>query len=471
MIDVRCYNRQRVFGARETFHTIEEAAEHALFCFPSMLSLMGEGIRIAVDVTLVGPRVMRRINREQRGIDSGTDILSFPARAMNRGEFAEKPQEWEFMELSGGSCPSLMIGELIISPTRVAEQADELGHSFERELRFLVIHGVLHLLGYDHQSSDEEREMIAMQKAVMAGLEEIPCGFAALTGRPNVGKSTLLNAIAGRTLAITSPKPQTTRHAIRSVFSTDEYQIAFIDTPGIHRPESALGKAMMKAASNAIQQSDVVVLMVEAAWRPVIGTSERQVIQQTRKNDIPVILVINKIDASPKENVLPLIQAYEEAYQLAAYVPISAKKDDGIDLLIREIVRMLPVRRRLFTPGDETDQTEKVLAGELIRREVLFQTDREIPHGVTVIVESFDESDSKGKRSLTIDAVILCGKESHKQIMIGKGGSKIKSIGTAAREAMESLFEARVNLSLFVKVRSGWQNRTEYLQDSGLLEK
>ncbi len=472
MIKVNCYNRQRAYSARNAYPVIEEAAQHTLFKFPSILSLLEDEIKVSLDVTLVGPRVMRRINREQRGIDKETDVLSFPARDMYHGFFQSTLEDWELLDIDESGSRSLTLGELVISPSRVAAQAEELGHSFDRELSFLVIHGVLHLLGFDHEDGHDEQEMIALQKRLIAGLEDIPCGFVVLTGRPNVGKSTLLNEISGRTLAIATAKPQTTRHSIRSVYSTEECQIAFIDTPGIHRPKTALGKAMMKSASSAIQQSDVVVLMIDAAWRPVIGTAEQQVIEQARKDQKPVILVINKVDATPKENVLPLIQAYENAYGLDAYIPLSAKKGDGIDRLISEIKRLLPVQRRLFADDDETDQTERVLASELIRREVLLQTEQEIPYGVTVIVERFEEEEEGDhKRLVVIDAVVLCNKESHKQILIGKGGSKIKSIGVAARTAMESLFDAHVNLSLFVKVRPDWQNRSQYLQDSGILEK
>ncbi len=468
MIDINCYNRQRVYRNRDTYHVMSEAAEHVLYHAPSILSLLEDGIAVSLDITLVGPRVMRRINREQRGIDAETDVLSFPSHEMRRGEFLKPIEDWEFIDVDGTGRPTLDLGEMVIAPIRVDSQAQELGHSFERELRFLVIHGVLHLLGFDHEDEDDEAEMICRQKELLRDLEEIPCGFVALAGRPNVGKSTLLNEIAGRTLAIATAKPQTTRHSIRGVYTADDCQIAFIDTPGIHQPTTGLGRAMMRSAVNSIHQADVVVLMIDAAWRPVIGTAERQVIEQARKDGKPIILVLNKVDATRKENVLPLIQAYDKAYQLDAYVPLSAKFGDGTDRLIDEIRRLLPVQRRLFSADDETDQTERVLVGELVRREVLLQTEQEIPYGVTVIVESFDEDEDGRGRFVAIDAVILCNKESHKQILIGKGGSKIKSIGIAARSAIESLLEARVDLSLFVKVRRDWQNRAYYLRESGI---
>lgn len=468
MISVHCYNRQRVFRNRDTYPIMTETAEHVLYHSPSILGLLEDGIGVSIDITFVGPRTMRRINREQRRIDVETDVLSFPNLMMHRGIFQEHIEEWQIVDFDGSGRRTLDLGELIISPGRVASQAQELGHSFDRELRFLVIHGVLHLLGYDHEEEDDELEMIRLQKSLLADLDEIPCGFVALVGRPNVGKSTLLNKIARRTLAITTAKPQTTRHSIRSVYSTDDCQIAFIDTPGVHRPRTGLGRAMMRSTVNSIHQADVVVLMIDASWRPVIGEAERQIIEQARKDSKPIILVLNKVDATRKENVLPLIQAYEKAYQLNAYIPLSAKYGDGTNRLIDEITRLLPVQRRIFSEDDETDQTERILAGELIRREVLLQTDQEIPYGVTVLVEVFDEAEGNHDRFVAIDAVILCNKESHKQILVGKGGSKIKSIGIAARSAIETLLEAHVDLSLFVKVRRDWQNRAHYLRESGI---
>jgi GTP-binding protein Era len=471
MIDVHCYNRQRIYRNRDTYPIISETAEHVLYHSPAVQNFLEDGVGISIDITLVGPRTMRRINREHRGVDAETDILSFPSFMMHRGIIQENIEEWQFVDIDGAGRPSLDVGELVISPGRVALQAQELGHSFERELRFLVIHGVLHLLGYDHEEEDDEGEMVRLQKELLADLEEIPCGFVALAGRTNVGKSTLLNKIAGRTLAITTAKPQTTRHSIRSVYTANDCQIAFIDTPGVHRPKTGLGRAMMRSAVNSIHQADVVVLMIDASWRPVIGAAEQQIIEQARKDDKPIILVLNKVDSTRKENVLPLIEAYEKAYRLDAYIPMSAKYGDGTNRLIEEIRRLLPVQRRLFSADDETDQTERILAGELIRREVLLQTDQEIPYGVTVLVEAFEEVEDIRGRFVAIDAVILCNKESHKQILVGKGGSKIKSIGIAARSAIESLLEAHVDLSLFVKVRRDWQNRAHYLRESGISER
>lgn len=455
MINIQHYNRQRVFSLKETAPVVSEAITHVLFASPFARRLMAEGVSVSVDWTLIGPRSMKQLNKKERDMDQTTDILSFPTRAMKEGETLEPLEAFEYFH--DGEENSVFLGDLVIAPAKVKAQAEEYGHSFEQELQFLIIHGMLHLLGYDHETDDDAARMRDMERRLMAGLEEIPSGFVALIGRPNVGKSTLLNELSDRTLAITTAKPQTTRHAIRSVLSTDDYQIALLDTPGLHRPKNALGKTMMKATNVAIAQSDVVALMIDASWKPFVGEMERRVIEQAQRDKKPVVLVINKVDLAKKDNILPLIKAYDELFHLAAYVPLSALKADGIDSLIGELTRLLPVRRRLFPIDDETDQTEKILSAELIRREILEQTNEEVPYGVHVMIERFVEDDEH----IVIDALILCSKASHKQILIGRGGEKIKSIGTNARRSIEALTDRHVQLSLFVKVKPNWENRPQ----------
>ncbi|NLA82287.1 MAG: KH domain-containing protein, partial [Clostridiaceae bacterium] len=193
-------------------------------------------------------------------------------------------------------------------------------------------------------------------------------------------------------------------------------------------------------------------------------------IQEAQKEGKPVILIINKVDGAPKENILPLIKAYDDLLKLDAYLPLSALTGDGIDRLLEEMARLLPIRRPLFDLDDETDQTERMLASELIRREVILQTDQEIPYGVSVLIERFEEIDPyEEERELAIDAVILCQRQAHKQILIGRGGDKIKSIGTAARRSIGQLLGARVHLSLFIKVRPDWQDKVQDLQAAGIL--
>ncbi len=469
MIDVRCYNRQRAYGARELFPVIRETAEYVLYSSPFIRRLLEEGIGVCIDVTTVGPRIMRKINREQRSVDALTDVLSFPAHNMREGALEKPLDPWQTFAPDDRS--ALYLGELVISPERAAEQAKNLEHTLERELMFLTIHGVLHLLGFDHECEEDALTMKALQRQLIRGLEEVPSGFVALCGRPNVGKSTLLNRLSGRTLAIESPKPQTTRHAIRSVLFFDDAEIAFLDMPGLHKPNNALGRAMMKTAMQSIRQADIIALMIDASWRPYIGEEECRVLEIAKEDNKKTILLINKIDRSPKEAILPLIALYDANWHPDACIPISAKTGDGLDIFIDEIKRLLPVRRRMFQEVDETDQTDRILAAELVRREILRQTEQEIPYGVAVTVRSFDEEmDESGERAgILIEADIICERSSHKKVLVGKGGSMVRSIGTEARKAMEMLFNAPVYLNLFVRVRPNWQNRPQDLGAVGLL--
>lgn len=469
MIDVQCYNRQRVYGAKILFPVIRETAEHVLFLSPFVKQLLQNGIGVHIDVTMVGPRIMRKINREQRGIDELTDVLSFPAHDMREGALEKPLDPWETFAPDDQN--TLYLGELVISPDRATQQAEALGHDLERELMFLTIHGVLHLLGYDHESEEDAMTMETLQRQLTRSLEEVPSGFVALCGRPNVGKSTLLNQLLGRTLAIESPKPQTTRHAIRGVLFLDDAEIAFLDMPGLHKPNNALGRAMMKTAMQSIRQADIIALIIDASWHPYIGEEERRVLEIAKEDHKKVILLINKIDRSPKEAILPLIALYDNNWKPDACIPISAKTGDGLNLFINEIKCLLPVRRRMFLEGDETDQTERILAAELVRREILRQTEQEIPYGVAVLVRSFEEEiDESGDRSeILIEADIICERASHKKVLVGRSGRMVRSIGTEARKAMEALFDAPVYLNLFVRVRSNWQNRPQDLGAVGLL--
>lgn len=426
---------------------------------------------ISVDMTFLTSEQMRELNAEQRGVDAVTDVLSFPSFQWKEGVICEDLSFWQSEE-------PLLLGDLVFAPDRVTEQAHELEHDFERELFFLILHGLLHLVGYDHVEPEEEANMIALQKKMMALYKTEPekepeeknnvaCGFVALIGRPNVGKSTLLNAVSGMTLAITSPKPQTTRDLIRSVYNDASAQIIFLDTPGLHKPDSGLGRAMMKAAYTGVRQADIVLLMIEATFKPFIGNLEKRILRMADEDKTPVILIINKVDVVAKEALLPLMAAFHAAYSFAAIVPISAAREDGIDLLLEEIKKRLPRRSRLFERDDETNQTERQLAAELIRREILMQCQKEVPYGVAVEIETFEDLSFEPTRETAISAVIYCEKSSHKRILVGKNGTMIKHIGMASRAAIAEMLGGRVHLNLFVKVRDNWKNKNIDLRDLG----
>jgi GTPase len=308
--------------------------------------------------------------------------------------------------------------------------------------------------------------------------QAIHSGFVSLIGRPNCGKSTLLNQIAGIRLAITSPKAQTTRQVVRAIVDQEDSQIIFLDTPGLHKPRTRLGDYMMKAASAAIADGDVILLMVDAAAAARSGCTqvpelEKVVLSRAASQAKPVILVLNKVDVIVKENLLPLIAAYSGAFPFSALIPISAKTGDGVDILITEIRRLLPLGPRYYPAGSLTDQTERTLSAELIREQILFTTSEEIPHGTAVEIESFEEllngesATADDREFVRISASIYCDRENHKGILIGHNGSMLKKIGTAARLHIEEMVGCPCYLELHVKVREDWQNRISILHTLG----
>ena len=301
-------------------------------------------------------------------------------------------------------------------------------------------------------------------------------GFVAIAGRANVGKSTLLNRLAGIRLAIVSPKPQTTRHSIRAVVDDGQSQIVFVDTPGMHRPTSRLGRFMVESAWEAFLDSDVAVLLTDAT-RPGPDGIERQFCRKATEEGKSVILCINKVDRVPKETLLPIIADFSKAFDFLAIIPVSASTGDGIDVLLKEIRRHLPAGPRYFPEEMSTDQTERTLVAEIIRERILATTHEEIPHGTAVEIEFFEEADKDGIRIegddtsartfVRIGAKIYCEKESHKAILIGEGGSMIKRIGTEARLAIEKMLACRVHLELRVKAKEDWKNDKGLLRDLG----
>lgn len=286
-------------------------------------------------------------------------------------------------------------------------------------------------------------------------------GFAALIGRPNVGKSTLMNCLIGQKIAITSRKPQTTRNKIQTVYTSDEGQIVFVDTPGIHKAKNKLGDYMVSVAEHSLKEVDVVLWLVEPT--DYIGAGEQHIVEQLSKLKVPVILVINKIDTVKREQLLVYIDAYRKLMDFAEIVPVSALKDDNTDILIQLIFKYLPYGPAFYDEDTITDQPMRQIVAELIREKVLRSIDEEIPHGVAVTIESMKFS----KKIVDIDATIICEKDSHKGIIIGKGGSMLKKIGSLARPEIEDLLEQHVNLQLWVKVKKDWRDSDYLIKNFG----
>lgn len=289
-------------------------------------------------------------------------------------------------------------------------------------------------------------------------------GFITIIGRPNVGKSTLLNLLTGEKVSIISRKPQTTRHNIRTVVTREDFQMVFVDTPGIHKPKNKLGEFMMNAAMDTLDDVDIVLYMVEATENE-IGPGDQSIISALKKVDTTVILAINKVDLVEKSSLLPLIDMYSKAHDFREIVPISATDPRTVELMFGILKKYLPEGEKLYPDDMLTDQPAKVLVQELIREKMLELLDDEVPHGVGIEVVRYNENEERN--ILGIDANIYCEKASHKAIIIGKGGEMLKRIGIRAREDIERLFGMKVVLKLWVKVKEDWRNSDYMLNELG----
>ncbi len=296
--------------------------------------------------------------------------------------------------------------------------------------------------------------------------ENFRSGYAGLIGRPNAGKSTLLNHLVGEKIAAVSNKPQTTRHKIKGIVTTDDGQIVFIDTPGVHKPGYLLNRRMMAAVHDAILSVDVVLLMRDASVST--GNGDRFVLDLVKESEKPAVLVLNKIDKiRDKKTLLPLIEYYSKEYDFVEIVPVSALRGEAIDNLLRQIIKHLPEAEPLFDADEMTDQPMRMLVSEMVREKILQTTGEEIPYVTAVVTEKYDDSDPS---AVKIHCAIYVERSSQKGIIIGKGGVKLKKIGTEARVDIENLLGNKVFLQLFVKVVEDWRNRGRDLDDIGILE-
>ena len=288
-------------------------------------------------------------------------------------------------------------------------------------------------------------------------------GFVTLIGRPNVGKSTLMNHLIGQKIAITSDKPQTTRNRIQTVYTDDRGQIIFVDTPGIHKAKNKLGEYMVNVAEHTLKDVDVILWLVEPST--FIGAGERHIAEQLNKVKTPIILVINKIDTvKNQDEILTFMAAYKDVCDFAEIVPLSALKEKNTDLLTELIFRYLPYGPQFYDEDTVTDQPMRQIAAELIREKALRLLNDEIPHGIAVTIERMKE---RPDGIMDIDASIVCERDSHKGIIIGKGGSMLKRIGTEARKDIEHMMDIQVNLKLWVKVRKEWRDSELYMKHYG----
>ena len=295
--------------------------------------------------------------------------------------------------------------------------------------------------------------------------DQFKSGFATLIGRPNVGKSTLMNRLIGQKIAITSSKPQTTRNRIQTVYTAKEGQIVFVDTPGIHKAKNRLGDYMVNVAEHTLREVDVILWLVEPS--DFIGAGERHILEKLSKVDTPVILVLNKIDTVKKTELLHFIDTYRKERDFEEIVPVSALKGDNTKELIDCIMKYLPYGPAFFDVDTITDQPQRQIAAEMIREKALRCLEEEIPHGIAVTIEKM-----KRRGDLTdIEATIICEKDSHKGIIIGRQGAMLKKIGTQARKDIEAMLDGRVNLQLWVKVKKDWRDSEFLLKNFGYNQK
>lgn len=288
-------------------------------------------------------------------------------------------------------------------------------------------------------------------------------GFVTLIGRPNVGKSTLMNHLIGQKIAITSNKPQTTRNRIQTVYTDERGQIVFLDTPGIHKAKNKLGEYMVNVAERTLNEVDVILWLVEPST--FIGAGERHIVEQLKRTNTPVILIINKVDTVDKKEIIKYMDTYRKVHDFAEIIPVSALRAQNLDTVLDQIFKYLPYGPMFYDEDTVTDQPQRQIVAEMIREKALRCLDEEIPHGIAVAIDQMKER--KGGGMFDIDATIICERDSHKGIIIGKGGSMLKRIGSEARRDIENMLEAKVNLQLWVKVKKDWRDSDFLMKNFG----
>ena len=298
----------------------------------------------------------------------------------------------------------------------------------------------------------------------MNNKKDFKSGFVSIVGMANVGKSTLLNRIAGQKIAITSDKPQTTRNKILAIYTTQEEQIIFTDTPGIHNPHTKLGEVMVKTAKDSMNETDLIIFMADVTKG--IQPLEENIAKSIEKSGVPCILVLNKIDSVRKDTLLPIIADYSNLCNFEAIIPISAKSGDGMEVLMNNIKQYIKPGPQYYYDDAVTDQPEKQIAAEIIREKMLWLLDKEIPHGIVIEIEKMKEKEN----IVEIVASIFCEKTSHKGIIIGKNGEMLKKIGSLARSDIEEMLDKKVYLQLWVKVKTDWRNNNNLIRNFGFEE-
>lgn len=425
---------------------------------------------IELSLSFVTGDEIRLLNRNYRGVDQETDVLSFP--------LYEKEEVWKKIQ----NKESFPAGDIVLNQDRIREQALEFGHSEDREAAYLAVHSFLHLLGYDHMEKEDKKEMRAHEEAILReiglsqedlGLEKDPLfpesapfksGFCAVIGRSNVGKSTFLNGMMEQKLSIISNKPQTTRNDILLIYSDSRMQVIFTDTPGIQIPKNELGKAMIKMSRKALQGVDLCIYMTDLERGP--GKMDLQILEKLKEHkEIPMIALLNKEDLASPENLQETLSFYELLGLFQKVICLSAIKEEKREEVKEAIYELLPEGPMYYPEEMVTDRPVRFMISEIIREKCLKNLQKEVPHGVAVEIRAM--SYREGDTMADIDAEIIVEKQSHKGIVIGKEGKKLKVIGIQARKEIEKLIDCPVNLRLFVKVRENWRKDKKKVKQFG----
>lgn len=421
--------------------------------------------RIKVNLSFVDEKTIRKLNKDTRNIDKVTDVLTYPYVELRPKEKL-KLSDYE-LEMDPDD-NRLLIGDIYICIKRAEEQSKEYGHSLNREMCFLFCHGLLHILGYDHIKKEDEEVMTGLQTEILDKLnikrENFKCGFVTIIGETNTGKSTLINQLVGEKVAIVSPKSQTTRENIKGVYNDKNSQIVFVDTPGYHKRKTKFDDEMDKQISDATEDTEILLLLLDAK-KPLVEQYEKM--EKKLSSNAKKILLINKIDEVKYEKTYPQLAQLSKVAKVDEILPISALKGTNCEILIDMIKKYLPTydfEMRYYPLDIYTDKNLREMSAEIIREKALLCLDDEVPHGIQVVVTDFKEE----KDLVEIYADLYCEKESHKPIILGKNGEKIKEISTKSRLTIEWIIEKQVNLNIYVKVKENWRNDARAIAEFGL---
>ena len=447
-----------IIGKTEFESDLKRVYEHALkvLSFPKS---------VEVNLTFVQSNEIRELNKSTRNIDKVTDVLTYPYISKKPKDKLKLKDYALDMDLE---TKTLTIGDIYICNDRAVEQAKEFNHTIKREICFLFCHGLLHIAGYDHETKEQEQEMVEMQEKILNDLnitrKIFQSGFVTILGETNAGKSTLINQLVGEHVAIVSPKTQTTRENIQGIYNDENSQIVFVDTPGYHKRANKIDEEMEKSIQTS-QEDTEIVLMLIVANRPLVeqyNKLEKKISAKAKK-----ILLINKIDEVKYEKLYPQLMELSAVAKVEEILPISALNGKNLDVLMNMIKKFIPTfdfEMRYYPVDEYTDKNLRHMVAEIIREKALLCLDDEIPHGVHVVVNSYVESE----KPIPIYADMYCEKENHKAIILGKNGDMIKKISTMSRRSIEKIVGEQINLQIYVKVKPNWRNDVKSIQEFGL---